>query len=95
MYKFIYGALLLVAIGTSFWVVYDQGLSSHSTSDNIFERPMDHEAFNNIKEKCGVLETNFINTTSLRKISDCLDRIEMDGYNEGINGNLYRAKVIK
>ena len=74
--KYILWILLLAALVTSFWSVYNQGwLDSVKLAGNLVNKPMDYEAFNNIKSKCGVLDTDLVYTTSLRKISDCLDRL--------------------
>lgn len=79
--KYIYGVLMLVALGLSFWVIYNQGWLDKLHDDKILGMPIDQAAFDNVKEKCGILETDAIRTTSLRKISDCLDRLSLAAAN--------------
>lgn len=68
--------LAIIFIG----IAYNQGwLDTNNPLDKVklplYFPPRDESAFENIKEKCGVLDTDEIRTTSLRKISDCLNRL--------------------
>lgn len=65
--------------------------------------PFDQKAFANIHDKCGVLASDEIRTTSLRKISDCINRLSdikvipirigNNAYTIPRDGNMYSFEV--
>lgn len=70
MLKYLFIVVFSCFILTMLWISYNQG-----HLEGIIKRPMDKVSFANIKDKCGVLDMDLVYTTSLKKISDCLNKL--------------------